>query len=964
MKIFLSIISLFILSVVLVIGGLSCNIKDHIVISFDSFSLLSDNEITVGNNSDICYDQLLHDMVKITYNPEESKYHWTLNKEKLCKSDTLPYFLINDKNPQKYIVSPNSVIQIGNKEFSGQAIYDAWSNCSEQQYVLVRNLLTVMTGNKDYKNNKKIRSFFCREGKTLFSGKRTGKIELVILDDNCSIDSHHYAYEGTADSLVNNEHCLKLQFYRMEESFLKEKKAEGGMLTIDGVNYTTKPSVVLTEWGAGHVMFKKTDDSSTISVSFPKTNLYIGDYHMLQDKSSQTGGVLSLKQNVQTFPTPNDLYIPQISCRLPATLCLFQLGKTDNSLVFKTNTKDSVIIKNTLIQGSGISHVFAPCLRKYTVSTGEKTNMNIRAGFINLGTILRFLALPFLCLLILLIVVLCPKIGIFDFDGIHLNNGRSRSYCREQLVNFKYLFSFLLIISFCFITVKTFIALKLSYTAPFFERIIDVLPASYIGIIALFYSLCLLINADYYDLEVRNVKKLVSLIITPCLVMLGVFLLVISDDILGYTYLQSYLDSSPFTIKFWNWKSFTIVDNYRNIPYALLSCSSLVWIFCVIIAVVKITGQQMHVMHFVCNMKSYLPQKMSVFCDSKNKLLIWVVKNCNTVLLHVLIVGGICLSGFLGNFSTAFISIFVILGISFGIQSVVFDGTMKSRKHGVFLFLLYGIIYIFAAVILGQDKGYLTNVIGIVMAIILFYFLTGKPPIPNRRKIAEKKEKRTAWGIAFASFLVVLISIKFIIPYFMQDNTADYSRSLRRIYMFADFDMQRERGYRYTESDAEFMAIMAHYTTKSDSIATDPLSPESNFLHPSVSSGQAPVVLNDLSAPVAFYGCYGSWAEIIHFVLLLALVFVVMYFNFMFTIKNKQNGTNVSKYDFTIQSKRAILAVLMWVGTSWYLYMSYNGVLPFTGRLNPGLGIDSLGEAMESAILLAFMTSIKIKTDK
>ena len=963
MKKFLSVVILFAFSVVMIIGGLSYNIRDHVAISFDSFSFESD-EVTIGSNSGICYEQLPHDMMKISYNQKDSKYHWKLNKDMLSKTDTLPYFLINDKNPQKYTVNPNSVLKVGNKEFSGQAIYDAWEKCSKQQYVLVRNLLSVMTENRDYKNNRKLRSFFSREEKTWFSGKRTGKIELVILDDSCSIDSHHYAYEGTADSLVNNSHCLKLQFYRIEESFLKGKKAEDGMLTIDGVNYTAKPSVILTGWGAGHVMFKKANDANCISVSFPKSNLYIGDYHMLQDKSCQTGGVLSLKQNVSTFPTPNDLYIPQISTQLPTTLCLFQMRKADNSVVLKINAKDSVIIKNSLVQGSGISQTLTPCLRKYIVSSAKDTNISIRAGFINIGTILRFLALPFLCLLALLIAVLCPKIGIFDFDGIHLNNGRSRGYCKNQLVNFKYLFSFLLIISFCFVTVKSFIALKLSYTAPFFERIIDVLPASYIGIIALFYSLCLLINADYYDLEVKNAKKAVSLVITPCLVILGVFLLAISDETLGYTYLQSYLDSNPFTIKFWNWKSFTIVDNYRNIPYALLSCSLLVWIFCIVTAVIKISGLQMYVMQFCIRMKSYLPDKLSVLVKSKNKPTVWIVKNCNKVFLHILIVGCICLSGFFGNFSTAFISIFVILGISFGIQSVVFEATMKSRKNGAGLFLLYGFIYIISAVILGQDNGYLTNAIGIVIAIILFYFLTGKPPIPNCRKIAERKERKTAWGIAFVCFLVMLISIKFVIPFFMQDNVADYRRSFRRIYMFADFDMQRERGYRYTESDEEFMAIMAHYTTKSDSIATDPLSPESNFLHPSVSSGQAPVVLNDLSAPVAFYGSYGCWAEFIHLILLLSLLFIVMYFNFMFTVNDKQNGCNVSKYDFTIQSKRAILAVLMWVGTSWYLYMSYNGVMPFTGRLNPGLGIDSLGEAMESAILLAFMTSIKIKTDK
>ena len=176
MKKFLSVVILFAFSVVMIIGGLSYNIRDHVAISFDSFSFESD-EVTIGSNSGICYEQLPHDMMKISYNQKDSKYHWKLNKDMLSKTDTLPYFLINDKNPQKYTVNPNSVLKVGNKEFSGQAIYDAWEKCSKQQYVLVRNLLSVMTENRDYKNNRKLRSFFSREEKTWFSGKRTGKIE-------------------------------------------------------------------------------------------------------------------------------------------------------------------------------------------------------------------------------------------------------------------------------------------------------------------------------------------------------------------------------------------------------------------------------------------------------------------------------------------------------------------------------------------------------------------------------------------------------------------------------------------------------------------------------------------------------------------------------------------------------------------------------------------------------------------
>ena len=71
---------------------------------------------------------------------------------------------------------------------------------------------------------------------------------------------------------------------------------------------------------------------------------------------------------------------------------------------------------------------------------------------------------------------------------------------------------------------------------------------------------------------------------------------------------------------------------------------------------------------------------------------------------------------------------------------------------------------------------------------------------------------------------------------------------------------------------------------------------------------------------------------------------------------------SLSYYDNDSRLTRAmqwrLLAMMMWVGTSFYIYLSYVGKLPFTGRLNPGCGVDAVGEALETAFLLAFMAAV------
>ena len=183
----------------------------------------------------------------------------------------------------------------------------------------------------------------------------------------------------------------------------------------------------------------------------------------------------------------------------------------------------------------------------------------------------------------------------------------------------------------------------------------------------------------------------------------------------------------------------------------------------------------------------------------------------------------------------------------------------------------------------------------------------------------------------------------------------DYDRTSRRFQMFSQFDNYRDSGYRYAVSDTEFMTVMMHGMY--NATGADPLSPERHPLHPSVSTGLSPVVLNDVSLPLAFFGTYGWGAYVAFFALIvLLLVTVTAYTLPPATLLNR--GVEVD-----VRMLWRILAVLMWACTSFYLYASYVGQFPFTGRLCPGYGVDSVGEALESMSLLAFMTATLLKTE-
>ena len=132
----------------------------------------------------------------------------------------------------------------------------------------------------------------------------------------------------------------------------------------------------------------------------------------------------------------------------------------------------------------------------------------------------------------------------------------------------------------------------------------------------------------------------------------------------------------------------------------------------------------------------------------------------------------------------------------------------------------------------------------------------------------------------------------------------------RRVMLYSNFDDLQRSGYRYSESDAEFMVIMSHYMQKGE--MNDPLSNDDHFLHASVSSGQSPVVLNDLSVPVAFFGSYGvARASIVYVLLLFILIWLVLQFSLSYADSRDPRLTSAMQW--------RLLAMFMWVGTSFYI---------------------------------------------
>lgn len=1007
-------------------------IPEKFVMMVDEVTLGPVSKVTVGENSDVNIGDVPYQYLTIENTGDSCR--WTISKE---HNDTLQYFKINNDNPNANPVKPDDEIKITlpltakrdtTLTVKGQAVYDEWKKFSKQKDVMVRHFIAHYSCRKEgatkqdsllfmsHLDDANMRSFFDNQG---------GSIKLIILDPYVTINGEGYKHSGS----VKGNMC-KVQFFTVTSYCYKDDDDSSDYFQFNGINYVMKPLVRSTKWGAGHIMLKWNDGIAKLH--FPKAVGYVGDVDSLRQSAIATSNVVTFRQSDFSFPTNSDIFLPYFSHTIGQDLCNLEFSKDGDQLSVRDNNNNTTVISNPMSM--------LPQLQKVSLKSGSSV-VSCRVGFINNGFMLRYILLP------LLVVVLLTIVSLSPWSPLRVNKQTlgSDGYNMNQMRDFPQYVVTLLWIGFAYTICKSMIAMKLSYTYPYFEKLTGITPFNTAMLMLLFFTVMLIINHNIvtYRTAIRHKKKktvapyftwafLVLLFVGLCLT-----LFVFADNNISYGIINSYFGSEIgfFPHRWMSPNAYGVLDNHRTVCYALITTEAMM--LCILL-LLYIRGAKLYAWvdrtwtrltawmqstslakkadllmdqliagSFVTKAKpNPIQRKRSMasrvkefFSDCRSHIPVCTVLIVLAVLMkvafgstlmfaaiagfavmaflldfvhdafiaalrtlfpgHMILIVLLAVAGMtLGNFGTAFITLAGIMGLSRALTNVrITDPHTEDKaalpRHKVFTEM----IIISGAYILGAmmgDNGYMTNYFGFLMAVLCFYFIMERPG-EMRLQLSKEQQKERKWVIYTLIFVAVAaLFLPSICAKLVNTDKVDYSRMSRRIMLFSSFDDLQSSGFRYAESDSEFMVVMSHYMQLND--GQDPLSNDHHFLHSSVSTGQSPVVLNDLSMPIAFFGSYGTiMTTFVYFALMFCLLYVVLRYTFAY---------NSNKSLLTRAMQWRLLAVFMWVGTSFYIYMSYLGRLPFTGRLNPGFGVDAVGEALETAFLLAFMASVTLTRSK
>lgn len=904
-------------------------IDDRVVMHVDNFEMTSNTHaFTVGDESDVCFDKVPHDYLEVFV--EKDSIRWQVN-ERYRNTDSLWYYKINDKNPNLHDLSEDDRITISFSDGESEAAVISVRDISEMlkgvdnQYVMLRYVLgkkqveldTTFQQGYDFFKDRGIKSFVYRKKEGLL-GKKLGECQLVILDNRTTL--HHdnkeirYAMTGS-DSQYGGK--VKVQFFRMAPAAYMEKKVNRKCFAIKGVNYIAKPVVVSTEWGAGHVLVERKEEDKLICY-FPKPITYVERVEELKSTSEKSSGLLTYHQDDGGFPTSNMLSIPAFSGQVSADICNLRfLG-------------DTILCDNKPLRSSH----WLPTFEKTTA--GINGEIGVRVGLLDRSFLWSCITFP------LIILFGCMGLMLLMLPKIYYDN--SNKFEGRWMDSLPTYIPAIFLICFAYIICKVMIAMKLGFTYPYFENVFGVNMVSVCLMLLLVLGISFIINwrfvlaeRDFGKKKAEKIKKFEKIWpwLFPIFHLAGLagMCVVFNKMIDGHFYsvLRSYLPGEANTEiysmsswKFWKWNNMTgMNDTFFNIPYALLLVNFLVLVFTV-------------VMVLFC-------EKVDVVFEKANQ------KFKNYGAWPFILGGGVaillcCILP--GNFATALITLLVIVFMSGAFRAVKLGKHMSFYK-AMGCYLAISILFLSSAIIGGHDYGYITNFVGFIFFSFFTYFITLKLFEPDSNK--EFRGLLVAFGVSIV--ILVLAGRCYI-----RHSDSNSERSHRRVSMLINWGEYANSGKRYAESDAEFIRVMQHYMFNGkEFVATDPLSNDDHILHPSISTGQASVIQNDVSIQGCFFGAYGWVTYVVYFGLLALLCWLVVK-NAVYPVVSLSKG---ERENITIGIGRWVywrtLAMFMWVGTSLYLFLSYCGVLPFTGRLNPGFGVDSVGEVLETSILIAFM---------
>lgn len=891
--------------VIMVCVSLLMRIDDRVILHVDNFEMIKSPEapITVGQESEICFNKIPHDYLEI-YVCQDS-IRWRVN-ERYQNTDSLYYYKINDINPNKHQLSKGDNIVVstdsGSVSINLEEITMMLKDV-ENEYVLLRNLLekkqmeqnSSSLSRYNFVQDRSLKSFVYRQK----DGRRYGDPVLVILDAKTTLHKNNseigYAMSGVS---TEYEGKAKIQFFSMTASAYRpdSTKADDKNFAIKDVRYVAKPVIVTTEWGAGHVLLER--DTDMVKCYFQKPVTYVERLEELRRASEQCSGMLTYHQSDGGFPSSSTLIMPEFSSYASYDICNLRF------------TGDSVLCDDMVMSQS--KH-FIPTLAKMQV--GVNKEIGIRIGFLDSSFLWSCLWLPLCILLWCLITYVLISCGRIKKD-----NTSSKLLGRSQAA-FPYYLTTVLLLLFAYLVCRVMIAVKLGFTYPYFENIFGVNVVSISLLLLLVYGLSGLLNKRF--LVNKDPKWLA--VGLPLFHLIGLSVCCLAFNKMNVNYsdsiLHSYLPGDVITDVFnpfswggiWTWTDMNgMKDLFLNIPYTLLLAN-------IIVCMITFFG-------IIFNGPiEKISEKIKMWFDKFGNhwlapVLGYTVLGCLLMLIGLLMPG---------NFVSAYITFIVVVFMCAACRNVEL-GEKMNFWCAMLIYMSISIIFMVFAMLGGHDNGYITNAIGFILFVFFTYMVTEKRYMPNSRK-----EFASIVG-GFLLISVVCFGIMLSIA-----HTLDTNRSVRRVNMVVNWEEYANSGYRFADSDAEFMRVMRHYLFNNE--GQDPLSNDTHILHPSISSGQAPVVLNDVSIQSCFFGAYGRWTYVVYFSSLILICWLVL-------SNVKWNKGTIGRWVYWRS-----LAMFMWVGTSLYLMLSYMGAVPFTGRLNPGFGVDSVGEALETAILMAFM---------
>lgn len=916
---------------------------DRFYFSVQGFSLKETNTITIGRESGLCYDKVPKDYMTIT-RLQDGRFRWDVDRN---YKDSLLYCKVGGVNTCKFDFGDGDCVKIGNDILISDSVKLRFDKCVETEffrkkqnvkYIMVRNMFADVFNDTSFLSRTEIKSFFYRDN-------HDSQLILCILDDLCKIVHSDGSVQGFNYSGIVAADSCKVQFFLMSENSYMPETKDDHAFSVNGLYYTAKPVVLNTEWGAGHFKCDTIANKDGINVSFPKSITFVERFDTLKKEIKNKDneyGVISVKQNSGAFPLSNAVYIPAFSDLFNIDLCTVEFSN------------DGIIIRDNGGEKSNVASQLYIIPRFNDLELGsDNVSLSCKVGIIDGVYVSSFLILPILIFMVIMI----------SFLILYKREKRMAEISNKYKIQVNLLLSVCIFaIAFVFYLCKTLIAIKLSYTYPYFEKIAGINVVSVSLAIILAYSIYSLFSIRTFKFIDRNTIKAKRKlpISTPFLPIVVILLTFVGtgllwefciDKFFNASILNSYMSSEVLGYP----RTWTTLegmnDTHRTVLWTLALAISIILAVLIVWCMADNIRIRRLCRKFVVKFPIFRRfVKIPRTIISQLLKLIDRVKRNRFVMFLIVCVILILLNLIRGNFATAFISFTLIFGLSYMFEN--FGKWKKSRRWWMFflvILLLCPVVYFSTK----PDSGYITNWIGIGIVIYWIYAYN----IVRTYNYPMEKSKKGAVRSKYISILLLMFAGIILVGAYPKIFGED-GRTGRRLNLLFKYDEVKDKGYRYTESDVEFMVVMSHYMQ--NNVGEDPLSNEKHILHPSISSGQSPVILNDVSIQSSFFSAFGWIAKFIYFALLIILLYVVCTYTLYSSTRETYGGGTRVVYCLNSCDIRRMFAVFMWVSTSMYLYLSYCGILPFTGRLNPGYGVDSVGEALETALLIAFMASLNV----